>query len=57
MRLIVFCALLSGGVAVYLNGSVLDPASWTMLLAGVTGGALLGGRPKQPIGIEDDHSA
>jgi len=54
MKLVVLFAAASIGLVVYLNGSVADPSGWTLLLAGVTGGALLGGHPKQPIGIDDD---
>ena len=52
MTRIAVCAVMGAGVAVWFNGSVSDPASWALVLAGVAGGGFLGSRVKRPIGIE-----
>ncbi len=57
MKMVVLCAVVGACVALYVNGSVSDPASWALVMASVTGGALIGGRSRPPIGIEDDLSA
>jgi hypothetical protein len=52
MKRIAVFAVVSAGVAAVLNGSVSDPSSWALVLAGVAGGEWLSGRPKSPIGLE-----
>jgi hypothetical protein len=57
MKMVALCAVVGAGVVVCLNGSVSDPSSWAVVLASVTGGGLLAGRSKPPIGIDDDMEA
>ncbi|RBP16530.1 hypothetical protein DFR50_105173 [Roseiarcus fermentans] len=51
-RIAVF-AVVSAGLAAIIDGSVADPASWAIVLAGVAGSEYLSRRSKTPIGIED----
>lgn len=52
MARIAIYAVVSAGVAAFVNGSVTDPASLAIMLAGVAGGELLAGRRKSSIAIE-----
>ena len=52
MARIALCAVVSVGVAAVVNGSITDPASFVILLAGVAGGEFLAGRRKPSIGID-----
>ena len=52
MKQIALFAAFGAGVAAFFNGSVSDPASWALVMAGVAGGGLLRGRGKTPIGID-----
>ncbi len=52
MRRIAAFAVVSAGVAALVNGSVLEPGSWALVLAGVAGAGLVGGRRKPPVAID-----
>jgi hypothetical protein len=50
-RIAVF-AVVSAGVAAFVNGSITDPASLAIVLAGIAGGEFLASRRKPTIGID-----
>jgi hypothetical protein len=52
VKRIAFFAVVSGGLVAFLDGSIVDPASWAVVLAVVAGAGLVTGGPKPPIGIE-----
>ena len=52
MARIAIFAVVSAGVAAFVTGSVTDPASLAIMLAGIAGGEFLAGRPKPSIGID-----